>query len=278
MKKPLVGIGAAAFVFGAAAVIWRIVARKAPKKEAHVRVIMYHSVSDDPKKWSKYAISPQEFESDLRYLSENNLSPVTTADLVAFVANGSPLPENPVMITLDDGYRNNYDEVFPLLKKYGFCATISLTGEFIESAKEDNHNRSFMLWREAVEMYESGLADVANHTWALHRNNGRYGCNKLKEESLEEYKSVLSGDIGALQDKLEQLTGERPAAFVYPYGAVSPESVDVLRELGFAASYSVEQGVNTLRADKDMGQLFGLRRNNRPHGQSSEEFFSEMCN
>ena len=67
-------------------------------------IVMYHGLSEDPAAWGDYVISPAQFEADLRYLREQGYTTVTVADLLAYVDEGTALPERPVMLTFDDGY------------------------------------------------------------------------------------------------------------------------------------------------------------------------------
>ena len=76
-----------------------------------VPIIMYHSVCDNKRVNSDYRISGDLFESDMKYLQKNGYTAIFVGDLVGYVYEGMPLPEKPVIITLDDGYLNNFTEV-----------------------------------------------------------------------------------------------------------------------------------------------------------------------
>ena len=268
MKRFTICVCAIVFLLGAALVWYAAL----PRERAEVWIFTYHAVSRDETKWGLYTISPEEFESDLRYLKEHNYHTVTPRDLVSFVMEGKALPENAVMLTFDDGYRNNYDEVFPLLQKYEMHAVISLVGEYIDAAEEDDPNRSFLTWREVKEMSDSEWVEIANHSWALHRDEERYGSARMQGEDLDAYQAMLSDDVGTLQEKIMELTGRRPVFFAYPYGAMSAEAVPVLKELGIQATSTTNRSVNHLTFNHNLEQLFGLSRYNRPHGVSSDSF------
>ena len=68
------------------------------------------------------------------------------------------MPQNSILITFDDGYKNNYTLAFPILKKYNMKATIFLNTKFIEK------DEAYLNWDEIREMYESGLVDFQLHT------------------------------------------------------------------------------------------------------------------
>ena len=67
------------------------------KNEVKLPVVMYHLVTKNPKHIGKYGVTPDELEQDLAYLKSNNYNTVVMQDLLNFVNNGTPLPENPVM-------------------------------------------------------------------------------------------------------------------------------------------------------------------------------------
>ena len=77
---------------------------------------MYHGIRKSTSAQNKYVISPDEFESDLKYIKENGYETIVVADLLEYFDNGKALPEKPIMITFDDGCLNNYTYAFPLLK------------------------------------------------------------------------------------------------------------------------------------------------------------------
>ena len=81
-----------------------------------------------PDKSGKDAIQPWELESDLRWLAENGYTTVVMADVIAYVRDGTPLPEKPIVLSFDDGYYNNYVYVLPLLRQYAARIVFSLLG------------------------------------------------------------------------------------------------------------------------------------------------------
>ena len=89
-------------------------------------IIMYHEVK--PNKSGKDAIQPWEFEADLKWLADNGYTTIVMADLIAYVRDGTPLPEKPIILSFDDGYYNNYVYVLPLLQQYSARIVLSLLG------------------------------------------------------------------------------------------------------------------------------------------------------
>ena len=75
--------------------------------------------------------------------------------------------QNPLIITFDDGYLDNWLLVFPLLKKYKFKSTIFISPEFVDQKhgiRSINYNPGFLSWDEMMLMEASGLIDIQSHT------------------------------------------------------------------------------------------------------------------
>ena len=98
---------------------------RAEENVINLPVIMYHQVLKDPALHGTYVISPDELESDIIYLKNKGYNFVTVSDVVNYVYNDTSLPENPVILTFDDGFTTGYSYVYPLLKKHGAKAVIS---------------------------------------------------------------------------------------------------------------------------------------------------------
>ena len=133
-------------------------------------IIMYHEVKPD--KSGKDAIQPWELESDLRWLAENGYTTVVMADVIAYVRDGTPLPEKPIVLSFDDGYYNNYVYVLPLLRQYAAHIVFSLLGcntdDFTEWPSE-SIDYAHVTWDQLNEMLDTGLVEVQNHSYDLHR-------------------------------------------------------------------------------------------------------------
>ncbi len=113
------------------------------EKQEGVRlpIIMYHSMLKDQSRQGQYVISPDTFESDLKYLKAHGYTSVTMQELIDYVKKGAPLPEKPIVLSFDDGYYNNYLYAYPLAKQYGFKIVIAPIGYYTDqySKVDDNH-------------------------------------------------------------------------------------------------------------------------------------------
>lgn len=85
---------------------------------------------------------------------------------------------------------------------------------------------------------------------------------------------MFSNDVLKLQEEFETNTNYTPNTFTYPFGAISKDSLIIVKDLGFKASLSCLAGVNHITKNPDC--LYCLRRNNRPSGTSTEKFFEKL--
>ena len=246
-----------------------------------VPIIMYHSILKDPSRSNKYTVTPTVLEEDLKYIKDKGYTTVTITDLISYVYDNKPLPENPIVLTFDDGHYNNYGYLFPLLEKYDMKAVISIVGSYTDKfteTDEANLNYSYLRWKDIKELMDTGRIEFQNHTYNLHSmNNGRNGCKKTSSESAEHYSNFLSNDLNKLQEEFRNnCNGYQPNTFTYPFGAVSKESNSIVKDLGFKASLSCTSGINIIT--KDPNCLYLLKRNNRVPEISTEQFFMKLLN
>lgn len=228
-----------------------------------VPIIMYHSILKSQS--GNYIVHPETLESDLKYIKEHGYTTITMTDLINYVYEDLPLPEKPIIITFDDGHYNNLGYALPLLQKYDMRAVISIVGKYSDTyteSDEANLNYGYLRWKDINELINDGTIEFQNHTYNLHQNtNGRKGCMKKKYESLQDYKNLLTSDIMKLQEEFKTNTNYTPNTFTYPFGAISKDSTEIIKELGFKASLSCTSGVNLISKDPEC--LFLLKRNNR---------------
>ena len=268
----------AAVLFAVNKLAYRSESVNAEEERIFVPVIMYHRLLKDPDKAGDYVVSPDVFEADMQYLAEKGYTSVFVRDLADYVETGASLPEKPVVITFDDGYYNVMTYAYPYMKENNIKAVMNIVGAYTEqSTEEDEHNPaySYLTWDEITELDKSGLFEIGSHTYDMHSMTGRRGCKRLYNENAEEYKNALIGDIGMLQDILKAKSEVTPVTFAYPYGFISTESIDILKEIGFKALLTCYEKPNYI-SRSDSGECLVLNRYNRPSGISTEEFMKKL--
>jgi len=241
-----------------------------------VPILMYHRVINSD--LGKDTISPLEFESDLKYLAENNYNTITMTQLINYVYDGKALPENPIMITFDDGYLTTYRYGYPLLQKYQMKIVLSIIGKSTDDftrVGDDHLEYAHLTWPLLDEMLQSGLIEIQNHTYNLHSTRaGRVGCKQKRNESTEEYEAVLSEDVMKLQQEIIEMTGNAPTTFTIPYGEYNDNTIDIIKKLGFKAALTCDYGINKITNDKEA--LFRLKRICRSHNYPIDELLKDV--
>ena len=119
-------------------------------RKSFVLCLMYHSVDNEK---GKGGIFVNEFEEHIKWIKDKKTFKMEELKNLNYT-----LPKNSILITFDDGYKNNYTLAFPILKKYNMKATIFLNTKFI------GKDEFYLNWDEIKEMYESGLVDFQLHT------------------------------------------------------------------------------------------------------------------
>ena len=252
-------------------------AETAAEASVSLPILMYHSLLKDPGAAGAYVLSPDAFAADIRCLQARGYTCVLPSDLVRFVDEGTPLPDKPVMLTLDDGCLNNLVYVLPILRALGAKAVISPVGAYTDDAvrqADPNPRYAYCTWDDLRTLAASGLVELGNHSYALHQAGSRRGATRRRGEALSSYQEMMSADTLRMQSAMERELGARPVCYVYPYGFVDPDGELLLRQLGYRVTLSCREAVNCITADPE--SLFSLGRFNRPSGVSSASFLDRI--
>ncbi|HET7377594.1 MAG TPA: polysaccharide deacetylase family protein [Anaerolineae bacterium] len=132
------------------------------QRTANVPILMYHYISAPPSPTDLIrvglSVPPEKFDAQMRMLAEQGYHTVTLSAVYEYLQNGQALPANPIVLTFDDGYLDNYLFAFPILKKYGFSGTF-----FILSGPIDTGNPHYLTWDMVSAMSDSGM-DIELHS------------------------------------------------------------------------------------------------------------------
>ena len=188
-------------------------------------VLMYHHVEPiDLAKANKRTgldVPPEMFRSQMEYLNKNGYQSITPSDLVNFFDNGTPMPSKPILITFDDGYVDNGDLAFPIMRELGIKGTI-----YIPTGLMENFN--YLTWAKINEMQSSGMINFGNHTWS-HLNVGKNQEIVTKEISTADKQLI---DYGLNQVK----------TFAYPYGLQTKFAENLLSSMGYKLAFTTVPG------------------------------------
>jgi hypothetical protein len=211
LKRLLAAAAALLVLIGAGFALIPVFAENSPEPPVSLPVIMYHSVCE--KEPSAYTVTPEQLESDLAWLSGHGYRTVTAEQLIGYTRGVGQLPEKPVLITFDDGFYNNLSLALPLLERYDMTALVSIVGRYTDDyAAADPHadSYSYLTWEDISDLLASGRIEIGSHTYDLHSDTVRKGCARLPEETVEDYSSMLSADVGLLSTELRLHCGVSP--------------------------------------------------------------------
>lgn len=170
-----------------------------------VPVFMYHGVTDYTWGSAELFVSPSVLEEQLRYLVENGYDPIWFEDLREVEKY-----DKPVILTFDDGYQDNYTDLFPLLQKYNVKATIFVITGWLGGEK-------YLTPEQVTEMSQSGLVSIQSHTWS-HKDMDTLPAEAQREQMSQSKLAIL------------RLTGKEPAVLCYPRGLASHVTLELLPE------------------------------------------------
>ncbi len=231
----------------------------------HVVVVVYHHLAPREHILNPHnTVSPEMFDQQLGWFKEHGYQTITLPQLYAFMT-GRPIPAGPptesrpviawpwrheppparlpakaLVITFDDGYESNYVYAYPVLKKYGFHASIDLIVSTVHDGPAAPFNPavlSYLNWDEVREMAGSGLVDFQSHTYDLHRAGPDGTPLTLSLPASE----VLS-DLARASYTIEMKTGQPPLALAYPYGRYTPELERLAHEAGYRLGFTITEG------------------------------------
>lgn len=186
----------------------------------YVPILMYHHVGP----WQNWLFVTKEmFASHLDYLAQKGYTTVTLSEVMSSLQGQGSLPAKPIVLTFDDGYRDFYNNAFPLLQAHNFKATLFVITQFVGGDV-------YVTWDELAQMKSSGLITIGDHTLS-HRSLPALDFSQTRDQ-------VLSA-----KNILEEHLGGEVNVFAYPYGGVSNNAENVLKEGGFAAAVTTQRGL-----------------------------------
>lgn len=191
-----------------------------------VPIFIYHSVRphilNEAKAQDTYDVTPELFERELKYLKDNGYSVISLDALAGFLESGVKPPEKSVILTLDDGWRNQYKYAFPLLKKYGFTATFFVYTNAIGI-------KHFLTWNDILDMDKNGMT-IGSHS-VSHPSFIGMPLADIKTEVTESKKI------------LEEKLGKPILNFASPFGYSNPDIVALVKEAGYKTARTTYKGV-----------------------------------
>jgi len=201
-------------------------------------ILMYHYVTPFFHKGDPLAVSPLTFERQMQFLKNHHYNVVRLGELGNLIRGRKKIPPKTVVLTFDDGYKNNYTYAFPVLKKYDLPATVFLIVDEIARPQDDRLN-----WEEIKDMGDSGLIEFGSHA---------IGPGLLTDiASEEELRRQISGSRIILEERL----GRKVTAFSYPEGRFNDKIRRMVIDAGYLSAVATSPG-----RDYPDDDLFALKR------------------
>lgn len=197
-----------------------------------VPVLMYHHVQPLPMAellgHPQLTVDSTIFEEQMSYLISNGYHFISAEELVNGLLSYQKLPEKSIVITIDDGYDDNYTYAFLVAKKYNILMNFMIPSALIDKP-------GYMLWDHLKEMNASPYAKIYNHT-ASHAALGLISEHEIDAE--------LASSSAAFKEKL----GLNNTVFVYPYGSFNDLAIQEVTKHGFTGAFSTIDGMTQCRS------------------------------
>ena len=227
------------------------VARSIPRTRVRIPILMYHSVSEKDSlgvhPYYRTATTPGVFARHMQFLYEKGFTPIGVGDALKCMTAPTRTIARPVVITFDDGYLNFYTNAFPILRRFGFTATMYLPTAYIGGEKQRFKGLRCMTWGHIRELQRSGI-EFGGHTVTHPSLRG------LPQEQIER---ELVDSKSQIEDEIQHPV----KSFAYPYAF--PEADRPFRQMlrTFLERSGYEHGVSTILGTADSSDdPFFMRR------------------
>lgn len=231
--------------------------RKAEEVPAEMRVpiLLYHHFAEDP---GDNTVTPRRLREHVEALLAAGYTPVSAEAVIAYATEGTPLPEQPVLLMSDDGYASALEVAMPVLSEFSAPFTVAVIGcSFGKDTYKDTGASMLPHFgeEEAKAAVAGGLLSLVSHSFDLHMVEHdrlsapalfREGALRRADESPEAYQAALLADHERMTALLSSLGGLSDV-FAYPYGLWSAESEEILRRAGVICTMTTESRVAVLR-------------------------------
>lgn len=212
---------------------------KPPRKNMKVPILLYHHITDEAFSGGNEIslISPYDFRMHMTAIKVN-FTPISLRRYYQYVTctDGSvTLPDNPIIVTFDDGYLSNYEIAYPILKELEIPATIFVVTDTVGAMAGDGKvNYSHFTWEQAKEMERSGLVEIQSHT-----------ASHVELASLPQEQLVLQ--LRKSKYMIEKNLGHPCDMIAFPYGSYTESVVNASK----AAGYLLQARVDDKTSEED---------------------------
>jgi peptidoglycan/xylan/chitin deacetylase (PgdA/CDA1 family) len=198
-------------------------------------ILMYHQVAEVPRKLDPLglAVPPAQFEQQMSYLARNGYLCLTLPEAVRHLRKGERAPARSFVLTFDDGYQNVHSRACPVLKKFGFTATVFLVAGRMGSpsnwaGQEGVRSGLLLTWAEAQDLARWGII-LGSHTLSHPR------LSLLDDQSA--FEEIWNSRV-LLQDRLDMQVD----FLSYPYSSSDARIERLVESAGYTAACAGDSG------------------------------------
>jgi peptidoglycan/xylan/chitin deacetylase (PgdA/CDA1 family) len=202
-----------------------------------VPVLVYHRFAAGNESRDPMEVPQASFRAQMALLRDEGYQVIPLRDLGEFLAGRRALPRKSVVITIDDGFRSAYTIGFPVLREFGFPATLFVYTDLIKGELG-------LDWAALREMAATGLVEVACHS-KTHANLSL----RREGETEPEYRARLGEEVRGPTRLLRKRLGVPSEAFSFPYGDANDDVITALKAEGYELALTVTRGGNAAFAD-----------------------------
>lgn len=195
-----------------------------------IPILTYHDIQ--PASKSRFTITSELFEKQLRYLAEHGYVGITLDELARFLRYERPVPRKAVVITIDDGYKSMKTIAAPLLTQYRFPATFFVYTDYIGTGGNS------LSWADLRQLKAQGF-DIQAHS----KSHSNLAIPRAGDTSADRSR-WLEAEVVETRKLMEQQLAGDIRYFAYPYGGFTPNVVDVVKGAGYALGLGSKKGSN----------------------------------
>jgi peptidoglycan/xylan/chitin deacetylase (PgdA/CDA1 family) len=208
-----------------------------------VPVLMYHRIGDAMNDWErKYCASPTLFLKHMKALADKGMQACSIEDFVAWLDGKSLLAEQSFLLTFDDGFYGVYEYAMPVLADLGWPATVFLVSSLIGKKdiwceKENPLGKCYPL------LGQKHINEMCKHGFAFHSHSRTHAdLTKISDKELMD-------EVAGARAELQDLLGSNVPYFAYPYGRYNESVLEMTKQAGYSAAFSVQPGFNRAGVD-----------------------------
>ncbi|MCM1371296.1 MAG: polysaccharide deacetylase family protein [Clostridium sp.] len=222
------------------------------KNNYNFPILMYHSISDEIIGTSESNnLNVADFEQQMKYIHDNNIKTIFLDELDNYKESNEEI----VVLTFDDGFKNFYTTVYPIIKKYNIKVNLFMITDYTAE-----RYINYLSETQLIELDSSGLVRIGSHT-------------KTHPRLAKMQYSDAYAELKESKEYLEGILNKPVTTLSYPYGNYDSKIIEAASKSGYEYAVLVSGGMENMSYNK-----LKLKRINVPRGIKLEEYISYIEN